>query len=64
MLDALAFLACLGITHCDVKTANICIVNAERRIFKLIDFGSAVLNYDAHMSCVQVHASDCFLMVP
>ena len=64
MLDALAFLASLGITHCDVKTANICIVNAEHRIFKLIDFGSAVLTYDAHMSCVQVSASDCFLMVP
>ena len=57
MLDALAFLACLGITHCDVKTANICIVNAERRIFKLIDFGSVVLTYDAHMSYLQVIAS-------
>jgi len=53
MLDALAFLASLGITHCDVKTANICIVNAERRIFKLIDFGSVVLTYDAHMSYLQ-----------
>ena len=57
MLDALAFLASLGITHCDVKTANICIVNAERRIFKLIDFGSVVLTYDAHMSYLQVIAS-------
>jgi len=57
MLDALAFLACLGITHCDVKTTNICIVNAERRIFKLIDFGSAVLTHDAHMSYLQVSAT-------
>jgi len=57
MLDALSFLTSLGITHCDVKTANICIVNAERRIFKLIDFGSVVLTYDAHMSYLQVIAS-------
>ena len=59
MLDALSFLACLGITHCDVKTANICIVNAERRIFKLIDFGSVVLTHDAHMSYLQVSATEC-----
>jgi dual specificity tyrosine-phosphorylation-regulated kinase 2/3/4 len=57
MLDALAFLAYLGITHCDVKTANICIVNAERRIFKLIDFGSVVLTHDAHESYLQVSAT-------
>ena len=57
MLDAFAFLACLGITHCDVKTTNICIVNAERRIFKLIDFGSVVLTHDAHMSYLQVSAT-------
>ena len=39
--------------HCDVKTANICVVNSDARIFKLIDFGSAVLEYDVHMSYVQ-----------
>ena len=64
MLDALAFLACLGITHCDVKTANICIVNAERRIFKLIDFGSVVLTHDAHMSYLQVSAAECPASAP
>ena len=64
MLDALAFLAYLGITHCDVKTANICIVNAERRIFKLIDFGSVVLTHDAHMSYLQVSATECPASAP
>ena len=59
MLDALAFLTYLGITHCDVKTANICIVNAERHIFKLIDFGWVVLTHDAHMSYLQVSATEC-----
>ena len=64
MLDALAFLAYLGITHCDVKTANICIVNAERRIFKIIDFGAVVLTHDAHMSYLQVSATECAPRVP
>jgi hypothetical protein len=44
MLGALAFLAQHGITHCDVKTPNICIVDEDRRLFKLIDFGSAVFS--------------------
>jgi len=53
MLDALDFCASHGIAHCDVKTANICIANTEARQFKLIDFGSAVLQHDVHVSYLQ-----------
>jgi len=53
MLDALDFCAGHGIAHCDVKTPNICIANTEARKFKLIDFGSAVLRCDVHMSYLQ-----------
>jgi len=53
MLDALAFLHSIGVTHCDVKPPNICIVNSEARQFKLIDLGAAVLTHDVHTSYVQ-----------
>ena len=53
MLGALAFLHALGITHCDVKTPNICVAHAATKQFKLIDFGSCVLTYDAHLSYLQ-----------
>ena len=53
MLDALHFLHDIGITHCDVKTANICIADAKARQFKLIDFNAAVLEHDVHTSYQQ-----------
>ena len=53
LLDALAFLHSIGVTHCDVKPPNICIVNSEARQFKLIDLGAAVLTHDVHSSYVQ-----------
>jgi len=53
IIDALSFLHGLSITHCDIKTPNICIVNAETRQFKLIDFGAAVLTHDTHTSYLQ-----------
>ena len=53
MLDALDFLHSIGVTHCDVKPPNICIVNSEARQFKLIDLGAAVLTHDVHSSYVQ-----------
>jgi len=53
MLDAIAFLHTLGITHCDVKPTNICIVSSLDRRFKLIDLGAAVLTYDMRSSYVQ-----------
>ena len=31
MLDALDFLQSIGVTHCDVKSANICIVDSQKR---------------------------------
>jgi len=42
VLDALAFLHELGITHADVKPENICLSLTEPCAFKLIDLGSAV----------------------
>jgi serine/threonine protein kinase len=53
MLDALAFLHAQGITHCDVKSENICLTSAARDRFKLLDFGSAVRRFDNHNSYVQ-----------
>lgn len=53
MLDALAFLHDFGISHCDVKPENICLVAGVDRRFKLIDFGSAVFRFDVHNSYVQ-----------
>jgi len=53
MLDAFRFLHGIEITHCDVKSTNICILNWAARQFKLIDLGSATLTYDAHSSYVQ-----------
>jgi len=53
MADALAHLAELGISHCDVKPANICIANAAATCYKLIDLGSATFSYDNHVSYVQ-----------
>jgi len=53
MLDALAFLHQLGVAHCDVKPENICLAHSSQDIFKLIDFGSAVLTFDIHNSYVQ-----------
>ncbi len=50
---ALDFLHGLGITHCDVKTENICVVSYEQRLFKMIDLGSAVTKLDSHNSYVQ-----------
>jgi len=53
MLDALDFLKGIGVTHCDVKSANICIVDSAAKLFKLIDFGSASLRYDVQTSYLQ-----------
>ena len=53
MCSALAFLHENGIVHCDVKTDNVCILSTSRKMFKLIDFGSAVMNNDPRNSYVQ-----------
>ena len=53
MLDALAFLHEIGITHADVKPENICLVPTESCAFKLIDLGSAVVKHDLLNSYVQ-----------
>ena len=53
LLDALAFMHELGITHCDVKPANVCIANWGARHFKLIDFGSATQHHDLHVDYVE-----------
>jgi len=53
LLNALTFLHGLGIAHCDVKPANVCIVNEDARTFKLVDLGSAVFDADPHFSEVQ-----------
>jgi len=53
MLDALDFLQGIGIAHCDVKPANICIADSQARHFKLVDLGAAVLAHDTHNSYVQ-----------
>ena len=53
MLDALAFLHEIGITHADVKPQNICLVPTESCAFKLIDLGSAVVKHDFLNSYVQ-----------
>ena len=53
ILDALDFLHSISITHCDIKTPNICLVDAGARQFKLIDFGAAVLTHDVHTSYLQ-----------
>lgn len=53
LLEGLRFLHGLGITHCDLKPENVCIVSASKRQFKLIDFGSAVMRCDCHNSYVQ-----------
>ena len=49
----LAHLHGMGIVHSDVKTENVCMVSASRRLVKLIDFGSVVYKYDCHNSYVQ-----------
>jgi len=67
MLDALAFLHELGVTHCDVKTENICLSPTRHCHFTLIDLGSAVLTYDVHNSYVQsrwYRAPEVILGVP
>jgi len=53
ILEALQFLHELGVTHCDIKTANICIAERDGTTFKLIDFGSATLVHDTHPSYLQ-----------
>lgn len=52
ILDAIKFLHTLGITHADVKPANVCIVNTHDRRFKLIDLGAALLVHDTHTSYI------------
>jgi len=52
-LDALDFLHELGVTHCDVKTTNICVAVRDGTSFKLIDFGSATSVHDTHSSETQ-----------
>ena len=51
MLAALAYLHGLGITHTDVKPANICV--RQPTIFTLIDFGSAVYEGSTRNSRMQ-----------
>jgi len=53
MLSALSYIHELGMCHCDIKPENICMVSASRCKFKLIDFGSATLQFDCHNSYVQ-----------
>jgi len=53
MLDALGFLHALGVAHCDVKPANICLIDPVARTFKLIDFGHALTAHDVHASYAQ-----------
>jgi len=53
LLSACHFLHERSITHCDLKPENVCLVSASRRIFKIIDLGSAVLSHDYHNSYVQ-----------
>jgi len=53
ILEALQFLHELGVTHCDIKTANICIAERDGTAFKLIDFGSATFVHDTHPSYLQ-----------
>ena len=53
LLDSCAYLASIGIAHCDIKAGNICIADEAGRVFKLIDFGSAVMAGDVHVSYVQ-----------
>ena len=53
ILDALAFLHMVGITHSDVKPPNICVASAQHRQFKLIDLGASLLALDSHTSYVQ-----------
>jgi len=53
VIDALQFLHELGVTHCDIKTDNICVTDRGGTSFKLIDFGSATLAHDTHPSYLQ-----------
>jgi serine/threonine protein kinase len=53
LLGGVAFLHHQGITHCDLKPENVCLVSASRRRVKIIDFGSSVLSHDCHNSYVQ-----------
>jgi serine/threonine protein kinase len=46
MLEACSFLHGLGVTHCDIKSENICRSATQPGDFTLIDFGSAVMTYD------------------
>lgn len=67
MLDALGFLHALGVTHCDVKPANICLIDPVARTFKLIDFGHALTAHDVHASYAQsrwYRAPEVILGVP
>ena len=56
MLDALSFLHELGITHCDVKSDNVCLSATRPGHFTLIDLGSAVLSYDVWGKAQNSHA--------
>ena len=53
VLDALQLLHELGVTHCDIKTDNICVADRGGTSFKLIDFGSATFAHDTHPSYLQ-----------
>ena len=56
MAHALSFIHQLGITHCDVKPANICIkvdLISNIHLFTLIDMGSAVYTHSDHHSYTQ-----------
>lgn len=50
VLDALCFLHEHGITHGDVKTANVCYVDVATRQVKLIDFNSVLLPHNVQNS--------------
>jgi dual specificity protein kinase YAK1 len=53
LLDQLAFLADVGIAHCDVKPENILFVSDESSACKLIDFGSCCVPGSAAVTYTQ-----------